>query len=87
MERKDSPEYDFNEPLLENVFDIENWHSGDVIIALLFLSDGRHAGPKGDIAHILDTVQKQYPKLNLHCTGAMGVHPVLHQIILSKLGI
>ena len=44
MERRPEPEYDFNEPLLERAFDRPGFDAGPVIVAMLFLSPGRHAG-------------------------------------------
>ena len=47
MERRSGAEYDFNEPLLESV--LERPELDSVIVSLLFFSEGRHAGPDGDI--------------------------------------
>lgn len=47
-------------------------HAGrDVIVALLFLSPGRHAGPGGDIAEICAASPAR-----THCTGLIGTHPL-----------
>ena len=48
MERRDGPEYDFNDPLLESV--LSDWsvrYTEDIVLAQLFLSPGRHAGKGG----------------------------------------
>lgn len=60
MERREGAEYDFNEPLLERVLDnVEHDDCTNVVISLLFLSPGRHAGEGGDIAEICeDAIQK-----------------------------
>ena len=55
MERRPGAQYAFNEPLLENVFDA---HPGladcrDVVLAMAFLFDGKHAGPDGDVDRIV----------------------------------
>ncbi|CAE8667200.1 unnamed protein product, partial [Polarella glacialis] len=54
MERREGDEYDFNGDLLENVLE-ENpiFKEGEVIVALMFLQPGRHAGPDGDLDQIV----------------------------------
>ena len=69
MERRPGPAYAFADPLLENALrdrfdtfaaakatapDTEERSHLLVVVALLFLSPGRHAGPGGDIATILE---------------------------------
>lgn len=49
MERREGPEYDFNEPLLEDAL---RRAKGEAVILMLFLLPGRHAGPAGDVATI-----------------------------------
>ena len=49
MERRNGPEYAFTEPLLERALAQPGFDSGLLVVALLFLSPGRHAGPGGDI--------------------------------------
>jgi sirohydrochlorin ferrochelatase len=56
MERRSGKQYDFNEPLLENVFErIPGiWKSNtNIIIVPAFLFPGNHAGPGGDIEQIV----------------------------------
>ncbi|MDR1280840.1 MAG: cobalamin biosynthesis protein CbiX [Opitutaceae bacterium] len=50
MARRDGDRYDFNEPLLERALRTPPFDRGDVVVALQFLSPGRHAGEGGDIA-------------------------------------
>jgi hypothetical protein len=52
MERREGAEYDFNEPLLATRLAAAPFESGEVVVALQFLSPGRHAGPGGDVAEI-----------------------------------
>lgn len=52
MERREGPEFAFNEPLLETLLATPPFDAGDVVVALQFLSPGRHAGPGGDVAEI-----------------------------------
>ena len=44
MERREGAEYAFNEPLLQDALTRTR---GDVVILMLFLLPGRHAGPDG----------------------------------------
>ena len=47
-----SQEYDFNDPLLETAL-LNVSDAGPVIVALMFLQPGKHAGAGGDIAEII----------------------------------
>eukprot|EP00123_Amoebidium_parasiticum_P003647 comp14937_c0_seq1/m.11518 comp14937_c0_seq1/g.11518 ORF comp14937_c0_seq1/g.11518 comp14937_c0_seq1/m.11518 type:complete len:630 (-) comp14937_c0_seq1:25-1914(-) len=84
MERRDGPEYDFNEPLLERVFDTDGYGSGDVIISLVFLSPGRHAGEGGDIATILAEAEAQRPGLKTYMTGLVGSHQTVCEVLAQR---
>lgn len=52
MERREGDEYAFNEPLLAKLLASPPFDAGEVVVALQFLSPGRHAGPGGDVAEI-----------------------------------
>ncbi len=86
MERRDGSEYDFNGPLLEErlrqLADADL--SQPVILAMLFLSPGRHAGPGGDIEQICRSVQKGYPGFRIYPARLIGSHPVLVDILQSR---
>merc|ERR1711871_1772552 len=60
MERRPGEKYAFADPLLESVLqeNIEGCGTGDVIVAMAFLSPGRHAGPGGDVADIIEEASK-----------------------------
>ncbi|MCE2685030.1 MAG: cobalamin biosynthesis protein CbiX, partial [Verrucomicrobiae bacterium] len=49
MERREGPEYAFNEPLLETAL---RGCNSNVTILMLFVLPGRHAGPGGDVETI-----------------------------------
>lgn len=83
MERRSDPEYDFNEPLLENLLLRPEW-AGDVVVALQFLLPGRHAGPNGDIARICRKAEAQRPALRAHPTPLVGAHPALIDILADR---
>jgi len=85
MERRDGDEYRFNEPLLENLLDQPGFNHGHVIIAMLFLSPGRHAGPDGDVASICREAEERNPGLVTHMTPLAGDHPVLVEILADRV--
>ncbi|OQR92176.1 NAD-dependent epimerase/dehydratase [Thraustotheca clavata] len=84
MERIDEPKYDFNEPLLANAFDTYKIDSGLVIIALLFLTSGRHAVPGGDIENTLGDIKAQKPNLEIAVTSPIGSHPILTNMLMDR---
>lgn len=84
MERRDGLEYDFNDPLLAVALDHYKITSGVVIVALMFLSNGRHAGEKGDIEEIVDEVKLQYPDVEVIVTDPIGAHPLVTEILLDR---
>ena len=49
MERRAGDEFAFNEPLLATRLGTPPFDAGEVVVALQFLSPGRHAGPGGDV--------------------------------------
>jgi sirohydrochlorin ferrochelatase len=61
MERREGSQYDFNEPLLENLLTQDGWRESEVVVSMLFLSPGRHAGPGGDIDTICKTAEQKTP--------------------------
>jgi len=83
MERRESPEYDFNEPMLERVLR-QKAIRGEVIIALMFLNPGRHAGPDGDIAQICQEATSVNPKLVCQMTEPLGNHPLIEEILAER---
>lgn len=84
MERRDGDEYRFNEPLLENLLGQPGFDEGPVILAMLFLSPGRHAGPDGDIASIGAEAQRRHPGLQVTITGLAGEHPTIVDILADR---
>ncbi len=67
-------------PLLAEVL-AQPAHAGrDVVVALLFLSPGRHAGPGGDIAEICAASPAR-----THCTDLIGTHPLALAALAASL--
>jgi hypothetical protein len=62
-------------PLLADQLAVDGFNRGDVVIALLFLSPGRHAGIDGDVAQICRAAGARQPNLRCHLTGLIGTHP------------
>ena len=52
MERREGEAFAFSEPLLATRLATAPFDGGEVVVALQFLSPGRHAGPGGDVAEI-----------------------------------
>jgi len=79
MERRDGPEYDFNEPLLEHALqDVK----GEAVILMLFLLPGRHAGGDGDVA----TIAKEHAPAGLRwkLSPLLGTHPALPALLFRR---
>ncbi|WOO43536.1 hypothetical protein [Rubellicoccus peritrichatus] len=85
MERRPEPEYAFNEPLLENVLGADDFTSGPVVIAHLFLLPGRHAGDSGDIAEICSAAENGSPELRCIRSSLLGGHPLILEILMDRL--
>lgn len=85
MERREGEEYRFNEPLLENLLDTPEFQAGPVILAMLFLSPGRHAGEGGDIDEIYHAAQKRHSALSVVTTKLVGEHSGIVEILQSRL--
>lgn len=84
MERRDGDEYRFNEPLLERLLEHQDFNSATVVVALLFLSPGRHAGEEGDIAEICRTAESRHPDLQVVTTRLVGEHDGIVDILCSR---
>ena len=85
MERREGDKYRFNEPLLENLLALPDFNAGPVILAMLFLSPGRHAGKGGDIAEICASAEENCPALQVVTTTLVGEHPGIVDILATRL--
>lgn len=74
MERREGAEYDFNDPLLENLLGSAGFED-EVVLSMLFSSPGRHAGPGGDIAQICEAAEKAHNGLRTHMSDLFATHP------------
>lgn len=84
MERRPGDEFAFNEPLLERLLVQEEWREGPLVVALLFIAPGKHAGPDGDVAEIVKRARGG--KMDgVRLTRTMGAHPLLVEILAERV--
>ncbi|MGM8850774.1 sirohydrochlorin chelatase [Salinicola halophyticus] len=85
MERRDGEAYRFNEPLLETLLASPALVEGEVILSMLFLSPGRHAGEGGDIAEICTQAMSNSPGLNVVTTRLVGENDAILELLATRL--
>jgi sirohydrochlorin ferrochelatase len=85
MERREGARYAFGDPLLAALLETPEFSSGPVIVAMLFLSPGRHAGPEGDVARLCRGAEERHPDLRTTMTELLGVHPKLVEILADRI--
>ncbi len=85
MERREGDEYRFNEPLLADLLASRALAGREVILAMLFLSPGRHAGEGGDIAEICEQAMAASPGLTVTTTRLVGEHDGILEILASRV--
>ncbi|KAA6186611.1 cobalamin biosynthesis protein CbiX [Thiohalocapsa marina] len=87
MERRPGAEYDFNGALLADW--LAQIGSGspvtEVVLAMQFISPGRHAGVGGDIESISQEAMAQQPGLRVLPSPLLGEHPRLLDILTQRL--
>ena len=84
MERRASEEFAFNEPLLEGLLARDGWKDEAVVVALLFIAPGKHAGPEGDVAQIVRRARGGTLDA-VRFTRTMGAHPLLVEILADRV--
>ncbi len=84
MERRPGPEYAFGDPLLAAQLQRPPFAAGDVVVAPLFVSPGRHAGPDGDLAVICAEAERAQPGLRTHLAGLVGADPRLTAVLADR---
>lgn len=83
MERRDGDEFAFNEPLLEHLLGGDGF-AREVVLSMLFISPGRHAGPGGDIAEICAEAEKRHPGLRTHMSDLFATHPGVVTLLAKR---
>lgn len=85
MERREGEAYRFNEPLLEDLLADPALAGREVILAMLFLSPGRHAGEGGDIAEIAARAMAASPGLSVTPSRLVGEHDGILELLASRV--
>ena len=85
MERRDGEEYAFCDPLLENAPKFYGIAEGEIGVLMLFFLPGRHAGPCGDVAEIIEGVEAETPGLKMHMSPLFAEHPKLAEALADKI--
>lgn len=89
MERRPEPEYDFNDPLLTSLLLTPPFDKGQVVLGLLFLSPGKHAGAGGDISEMIQEAVQEAEKAgrSLQCVKStlLGVHSGTIEVLADRL--
>ncbi len=87
MERRQGPEYDFNGQLLGDLLDAcaAKKPAAVIVLAMMFISPGRHAGPGGDIDQICRDAMDRNPGLRVGVSDLVGEHPLLIEILNQRL--
>ncbi len=85
MERREGPEFAFNEPLLETLLATPPFDAGEVVVALQFLSPGRHAGPGGDVAEICERAEVARPGLRTAMTAPIADDARLVDVLVRRI--
>lgn len=80
MERREGEEYAFNEPLLESALQ-QLEEADDAVLSLMFVSPGRHAGPGGDIAQIVEQSAWARAGKRVLVTPLVGESPLLIDLL------
>ncbi len=83
MERREGKDYEFNEPLLENLLG-QNDFIQDVVLAMLFISPGRHAGSGGDIDQICQSAEIECNTLRTFKSKLFAMHPKVIDLLASR---
>lgn len=89
MERREGDEYAFNEPLLATRLGLAPFDEGEVVVALQFLSPGRHAGPGGDVAEICEAAEaaakERGKELRTAMTATLADDPRVAEVLLRRM--
>ena len=85
MESPEGEAYQFNRPLLSEVLSSPPFNHGKVVVAPLFLSPGRHAGPDGDLRQIAGAAEAASPGLACHFADLIGSHSLAIETLAKAL--
>jgi len=85
MEAPPGDGFGFCRPLFSEALRSPGFSGGDVVVAPLFLSPGRHAGPGGDLAREARAAQAPPSRLRCHFTRLVGEHPAAAGFLAGAL--
>ncbi|MCB1773279.1 MAG: cobalamin biosynthesis protein CbiX [Gammaproteobacteria bacterium] len=86
MERRSGASYDFNGQLLQQALAAAAAAGHrHVVLAMMFISPGSHAGPGGDIGTICAKAMAFHPGLEVCVSSLVGEHPMLIDILQDRL--
>ena len=85
MERREDDRYAFCDPLLEVQLDREGFCEGPVVVAMLFLGPGRHAGEGGDVDRICRAAEERHPALRVFRTRLLATSDDLYGLLERRL--
>jgi sirohydrochlorin ferrochelatase len=83
MERREGTEYDFNEPVLAQLLAKPGWKDQPVVVGMLFIAPGRHAGESGDVVQICRAARGG-DAAGVKLTRLLGEHPLLLDILVDR---
>lgn len=83
MERREGVEYDFNEPVLASLLAKPGWKTEPLVIGMLFIAPGRHAGENGDVFQICQAA-RDGNIAGVKFTRLLGQHPLLMDILADR---
>lgn len=84
MEKRPGANFAFNDPLLAQRLRTPPFDQGDVVVALQFLSPGRHAGPDGDVAKICAEARRERRELRTHLTETIASNPHVIAVLAER---
>lgn len=87
MERREGPDYAFNEPLLENLESLDDSSRARLALAMFFLLPGRHAGEGGDVAQITNSMVERGVFSSVQMSPLIWEHPLLLEILRDRLTV
>lgn len=91
MERQPGAAFAFNEPLIEALLTRPEWRSGPLIVAMLFIAPGRHAGRDGDVARIVRAARGKKggegdtEAADVRFTRLLGQNPRIVEILADRV--
>jgi len=85
MERREERQYDFNGDLLEHALATAAQKGEQTILAMQFISPGRHAGAGGDIDRITRNAMHRHPGFRAVVSPLIGEHPLLEDILSDRI--